>query len=138
MANLAQILTDTASRHGDRIALRQDEEELTYAELDQRVALAAGWLRSQGVGPGDPVVLSLPNITAFVIAYYGILRVGAVVVPMNPLFKPREVAYYLQDSGARLIIAATPDAAEGAEEAGATFVPVTDLPGLLAAAEPVT
>ena len=138
MANLAQILTDTASRHGDRIAVRQDEEQLTYAELDQRVALAAGWLRSQGVGPGDPVVLSLPNITAFVVAYYGILRAGGVVVPMNPLFKPREVAYYLQDSGARLIIAATPDAAEGAEEAGATFVPVTDLPGLLAAAEPVT
>ncbi|WP_286960916.1 MULTISPECIES: long-chain-fatty-acid--CoA ligase [Arsenicicoccus] len=138
MANLAQILTDTASRHGDRIAVRQDEEQLTYAELDQRVALAAGWLRSQGVGPGDPVVLSLPNITAFVVAYYGILRAGGVVVPMNPLFKPREVAYYLQDSGARLIIAATPDAAEGAEEAGATFVPVTDLPGLLTAAEPVT
>ncbi|WP_409484036.1 long-chain-fatty-acid--CoA ligase [Arsenicicoccus dermatophilus] len=137
MTNLATILTTTARRQPGHVALRQDEQELTYAELEHRSALAAGWLQGQGVRPGDPVVLSLPNVTAFVIAYYGILRAGGVVVPMNPMFKPREIEYYLRDSGARLIVAATPDAAEGAREADATFVDVQELPALLAAATPL-
>ncbi|MBN2623015.1 MAG: long-chain fatty acid--CoA ligase, partial [Acidimicrobiales bacterium] len=71
--------------------------------------------------------LLLPNVPQFPMLYYGVLRAGAVVVPMNPLLKAREIAYYLEDSGAKLLFAWDATAAEagkGAEAAGAGFVSV--------------
>jgi acyl-CoA synthetase (AMP-forming)/AMP-acid ligase II len=85
-------------------ALRLDELALTYSEFDERSARVAGLLAARGVAPGDRVGL-LPNIPEFPVLYYGVLRVGAVVVPMNPLLKAREVEYYLADSGARVVFA---------------------------------
>lgn len=102
-ANLASILTDSAARFGNTTALRLDEEDISYRTLDRVSAEVAGLLRSRGVGPGDRVALMLPNVTHFAAIYFGILRVGAVVVPMNPLLVGREVDYYLDDSGAREI-----------------------------------
>ena len=69
---------------------------LTYAFLDAGVARAAGFLRAQGVGPGDRVGLQLPNVPYFPVLYFGALRLGAVVVPMNPLLK-RATAIALKD-----------------------------------------
>ena len=66
--------------------------------------MAAG-LVSLGIQPGDHVALSCPNIPAFPAAYFGILKAGAVVVPLNILLKPREVGYHLRDSDARALIA---------------------------------
>ena len=66
---------------------------------------AAGLLRAQGVEPGDRVGMQLPNVPYFPIVYFGALRLGAVVVPMNPLLKGREVAYHLCDSGAKVLVA---------------------------------
>jgi long-chain acyl-CoA synthetase len=103
--NLAELLTDTAARRPDRPAVKLDERELSYAELDQASARVAGLLRAKGVRPGDRVGLMLPNVPYFAVVYYGILRAGGVVVPMNVLLKAREVAYYLSDSGARLLFA---------------------------------
>ncbi|GAB49282.1 long-chain-fatty-acid--CoA ligase [Mobilicoccus pelagius] len=138
MANLAENLLASAHAHPDLVAVREGEAEITYAELDRLTARGAGWLRSQGIGPGEPVVLSLPNVTAYVVAYYAVLRAGGVVVPMNPLFRPREVEYYLSDSGARLIIGATPDSQEGARQAGATCLSPADLTERIVDAEPLT
>ena len=85
--------------HGDRTAFKLDDVELTYAALDEASARIAACSRTKGVEPGDRVGLMLPNVPYFPVVYYGILRAGAVVVPMNVLLKAREVAYYLEDSG---------------------------------------
>ncbi|HET6986848.1 MAG TPA: AMP-binding protein, partial [Kribbella sp.] len=97
-----------------------------------------------GLEPGDRVGLMLPNVQ-FAISYYGILRAGGVVVPMNPLLKAREVEYYLRDSGAKLLIAWHTSAAEaeaGAKAAGPDYLAVApgdwDFQAALAATPPAT
>jgi long-chain acyl-CoA synthetase len=88
----------------------------------------AGLLAEHGVGPGDRVGIMLPNVPFFPVCYYGVLRMGAVVVPMNVLLKRREVAFYLRDSGAKLLFAwhgFAADAESGAQDAGAECILVT-------------
>src|SRR3954452_23495730 len=124
-ASLAQLLTQTASRHGDRIALKLDDAELNYAAFDEGASRVAGLLRERGVQPGDRVGLMLPNVPYFPVIYYGILRAGGAVVPMNVLLKGREVSFYLSDPGAKHLFAwhDFADAARtGAEEAGAEAI----------------
>ncbi len=86
--NLARILADAAATDGARPALLVEGETVSYAELDRRAAVAAGSLRA---APGDRVAIRLPNSTDFVAAYFGALRAGAIVVPLNPLLAPAEV-----------------------------------------------
>ena len=105
MANIADLLSQSAELRPDHVAIKVDESELSYAELDRAAAHVAGLLRAKGVQPGDRVGIMLPNVAHFALCYYGALRVGAAVVPMNPLLKEREVAFYLGDSGARVILA---------------------------------
>jgi long-chain acyl-CoA synthetase len=126
--NLASILTRSAERDPDHVAIRLDDVELTYAQLDGASDHVAGLLHEHGVGRGDRVGIMLPNVPYFPVCYYGVLRAGAVVVPMNVLLKRREVAFYLGDSGARLVFAwddFAHDARAGAEEAGAECVIVS-------------
>jgi long-chain acyl-CoA synthetase len=139
--NLAENLTSTAAEHPDRPALQLDEAELTYAQLDEASARVAGLLRTKGVGRGDRVGIMLPNVPYFAVCYFGVLRAGAVVVPMNVLLKAREVAFYLGDPEAKLCFAwqdFAADAEKGAAEAGADLIVV--MPGefeaLIAEAEP--
>ena len=142
MANLVRLLTETAARHGDRPAVRLDDVTLTYAQLDDAVSRCAGMLRAAGVEPGDRVGVMLPNVPQFPIAYYGVLRAGGVVVPMNVLLKERETRFYLEDPGARLVLAwkeMAPAAQAGADAVGAQCLVVdpATFTDLLAAAEPV-
>jgi long-chain acyl-CoA synthetase len=102
--NLADNLVTTAKTFPQRPAVRLDDTLWTYAQLDEKSAEVAGFLRARGIEPGDRVALQLPNLIQFPAIYYGILRIGAVVVPMNPLLKEREVDYYMSDSGAKLLI----------------------------------
>ncbi len=102
--NLAQILRDAAASDPEQVAVKLDDFALNYSLLDQAAMRIAAMLDEHGVGPGDRVALMLPNVPHFVVAYYGILRAGAVVVPMNVLNKRREVQYYLRDSGAKRLI----------------------------------
>jgi long-chain acyl-CoA synthetase len=101
--NLAQILTDAARRDPEQVAVKLDDFALNYGLLEQAAMRIAGMLEERGIVPGDRVALMLPNVPHFVVAYYGILRAGAVAVPLNVLNKRREVEYYLRDSGAKLI-----------------------------------
>ena len=137
--NLADNLLRTAGRFPERPAVRLDDTVLTYADLDDSTARAAALLTARGVRPGDRVAIMLPNVPEFAILYYGVLRAGAVVVPMNPLLKAREVAYYLGDAQAGLIFAG-PDCAEeagaGAARAGARYQVVDDGFGAELAATP--
>jgi long-chain acyl-CoA synthetase len=141
--NLATILTDSAQRDGDHVALRLDDAEVTYAQLDEGSARVAAVLAERGVKPGDRVGIMLPNVPYFPIVYYGILRAGAVVVPMNVLLKSREVCFYLRDPEASLVFAwhdfAT-DAQKGADEAGVECVLVKpgEFEELLGGQEPAT
>jgi long-chain acyl-CoA synthetase len=125
--NLASLLTESAERSPDAPAVRLGEEELSYAELDERSARLATLLGGKGVRPGDRVGAMLPNVLEFPVAYYGVLRAGGVVVPMNVLLKRREIAFYLEDSGAKLLLAwhgFAAEAREGAADAGAELVEV--------------
>ena len=101
--NLAQILTESAERYPEQVAVKLDDFELSYGLIEQAAMRMAGMLRERGVAPGDRVALMLPNVPHFVVVYYGILRAGAIAVPLNVLNKRREVEYYLRDSGAKLI-----------------------------------
>jgi long-chain acyl-CoA synthetase len=100
--NLADNLLRSAALYPDHPAVRLDDAVLTFAELDRLSGRVAALLVERGVEPGDRVAIMLPNVPEFAAAYYGILRAGGTVVPMNPLLKEREVAYYLSDSGAKL------------------------------------
>jgi long-chain acyl-CoA synthetase len=116
--NLATILTDTAAEHGDGTAFKLDAVELSYSMLDGASTHITGLLKQRGLEPGDRVGLMLPNVPYFPVIYYGILRAGGIVVPMNVLLKAREVKFYLSDSGAKLLFA-WHDFGEPAEKGGA-------------------
>lgn len=125
--NLASILTESAARAPEAPAIRLGDVELTYAELDDRSARLATLLGEKGLGRGDRVGVMLPNVPEFPVAYYGVLRAGGIVVPMNVLLKRREIAYYLEDSGARLLLAWHGFSAEarlGTEDAGAELIEI--------------
>ncbi len=139
--NLASILTESAARVPDSPAVRLGDAELSYAELDERSARLATLLRERGVERGDRVGVMLPNVLEFPVAYYGVLRAGAVVVPMNVLLKRREIAFYLEDSGAKLLLAwhgFAGEAHDGAADAGAETIEVEpqSFAALLAEHEP--
>src|SRR3954449_7155721 len=123
--NLATILTDSASKHGDRPAVRLDDAVFNYTLLDEASARVAAMLKSKGLEPGDRVGIMLPNVPYFPVAYYGVLCAGGVVVPMNVLLKAREVGFYLSDPGAKIVFAwhDFAEAAEtGAKDAGAELI----------------
>jgi acyl-CoA synthetase (AMP-forming)/AMP-acid ligase II len=101
MLNLAMVLETSARTVPDRTAIVLGAQRLSYAELDAAARRVANLLRSRGIGPGDKVALSCPNLPWFPIVYYGILKAGAVVVPLNVLLKSREIAYHLADADAK-------------------------------------
>jgi long-chain acyl-CoA synthetase len=98
--NLASLLEDGAVAHPDRTAVVLGETRLSYGQLDGLANQVANALAARGIGPGDKVALTSPNTPYFTIVYFGILKAGAVVVPLNVLLKGREVAYHLADSEA--------------------------------------
>jgi long-chain acyl-CoA synthetase len=99
--NLSVFLEDSARTHPDRDAVVLGDTRLTYAEVNGFANQVANLLVSRGIRPGDKVALSCPNLPYFPIVYYGILKAGGVVVPLNVLLKGREVAYHLDDSDAK-------------------------------------
>ena len=122
MSNLAENLVSTAKRLPSNPALRVDDLTISWAEFDDLSARVAGYLASQGVQAGDRVALSLPNVPNFALVTYGVLRLGAVLVPMNPLFMGREVDYYFKDSGAKMVFGMPGEVSKTAEAVGIPFV----------------
>jgi long-chain acyl-CoA synthetase len=137
VANLISALDRAAADRAAHPAVRMDDLVLDYSELQEAVGRVTSMLSSLGVAPGDRVGVMLPNVPAFAMAFYGALGAGAVVVPMNPLLKAREVEFYLGDSGAKVLFAWYPaagEAAKGAAASGARLVTVDepDMRSLLA------
>ncbi|MDE0777004.1 MAG: long-chain fatty acid--CoA ligase [Nocardioides sp.] len=115
--SLASLLTDSAARHPDRTAIVLGGSRMTYAEVDAASNQVAHLLIERGVQRGDKVALSCVNVPWFTVAYFGILKAGAAVVPLNVLLKGREIAYHLGDCDAKayLCFQDTPDLAIGTQ-----------------------
>jgi long-chain acyl-CoA synthetase len=123
--NIAVILRESAAASPDKPVAVYDGGHMTYAQVDAVSDQLAAGLQELGLRPGDAVGLQLPNLPQFLVAYFGILKAGAVVVPMNVLLKAPEVAFYLGDSNARAFITwagVLDDAVKGAAEAGVTDI----------------
>src|SRR5687768_3319988 len=98
--NLASILSHHAGLSPENEAIVWASVRMTYGELEAESNRVANALHEMGIGHGDNVALCCPNLPEFPVVYYGIIKTGAVVVPLNVLFKPREFAYHLADSDA--------------------------------------
>ncbi|MEV5962973.1 AMP-binding protein [Kribbella sp. NPDC051952] len=112
--NFADILRDTAQRHGERLALVDGDRRLSWSELDQAVDRTAQGFAAAGLVPGYRVVLLVANSIEFVTSYLGILRAGLVAVPLNTGLTKPEIANVVTHSGARLAVV-TADLAERVE-----------------------
>lgn len=100
MLNLATLLEESARTWPERPAVIQDDNPLSYRALNEMANRVANLLAARGVRPGERVALACPNRPEFPAIYYGILKSGAVVVPLNILLKSAEFDYYLADSAA--------------------------------------
>ncbi|GAB2496631.1 long-chain-fatty-acid--CoA ligase [Nocardiopsis aegyptia] len=107
MLNLSVLLEDGARSVPDKDCLVFGDLRLNYALTNMIANQVANLLVSRGVRPGDRVALASPNLPYFPFVYYGALKAGAVVVPLNVLLTPREIAYHLEDSGAKALFAFT-------------------------------
>ncbi|HZF89581.1 amino acid adenylation domain-containing protein [Streptomyces sp.] len=127
---LDQVLADAAGRHGDRLAVIDETESLTYRQLDERVTALARELTRHGVGPGSRVGVHAPRGITAVTALYAVLRAGAVAAPLDPADPPARLARTVRGSGLHFLASAAPArAAEAAALLGRT-APPTDLGGL--------
>ncbi|MEE9606389.1 MAG: long-chain fatty acid--CoA ligase [Myxococcota bacterium] len=123
--NLGTVLHGSAQLHAERTAIRFDERAVSYAELDRAARGFATGLAERGVAPGERVAIMVPNLPEFTIAYFGALYAGCTVVPLNVLLSAPEVAYHLEDSESRLLVAHPlfrEPAEKGAAQAGVPAV----------------
>ena len=102
--NLAHLLADASRSHRDRPALYHGDTAVSFAELERRSKVAAALVRRHGIEVGDRVALKLPNGPEFAAAWFGVLQLGAIVVPLNVLLAPPEVDERMRISGARLLL----------------------------------
>ena len=103
--SIAQIITDAAQRFGDKTALIIGGQHFSYARLEALSNQVANGLVASGVSAGDRVTLYGANAWEWVVSYYGVLKTGAVVNPINVMLTPAEVEYVVEDCGAKVIIA---------------------------------
>jgi long-chain acyl-CoA synthetase len=130
--NLATILRESTLADPGKPMLLFGGTTLSYGEVDTVCGRVATALRRTGLEPGDTIALQLPNVPQFVFGYFGALRAGLTVVPLNPLLKAPEISYHLADSGARMLI--TFDAF--AEEAAKAVADAGDVPLYVVASGP--
>ena len=130
--NLATMLRESRQAAPGKPLCHTQDATLTYEQLDELSGRVAAALLALGLERGDRVAVQLPNLPEFLLGYFGILKAGLIMVPLNPLLKGREIAYHLRDSGSRILVAYGPPAAEavaGAAEAGGVEVYVVSPPG---------
>ncbi len=99
--NLANFLTDTASRIPDHSAIRFEGQTINFAQMNHRVDALAHGLTRLGLRCGDVCVLMMPSSANWALVYYALAKLGALVVPVNFLYRQREIEYIFRDSGAR-------------------------------------
>lgn len=102
--NIAKLLHDTAARVPEHVAVDFNGQVMTYKEFDQRSDALAWGLKGQGLAPGQVCVLMMPNSLDWVVCYYALAKLGAVVLPVNFLYRTQELQHIFSDSGARAFI----------------------------------
>ncbi|MBW1784944.1 MAG: AMP-binding protein, partial [Deltaproteobacteria bacterium] len=102
--NLAQLLIESAAHRPDHPAVIFGDQQVTYSDLNRRTDALAWGLKERGLGPGDIAVLMMPSSIDWIIAYYALAKLGAVVLPVNFLYRTEELTHIFQDSGARAFI----------------------------------
>jgi long-chain acyl-CoA synthetase len=100
---IADILADSARRYADRPAFESFGKKLTYAQIETASQAVTCWLQAQGLAKGDRVAVMMPNVMAYPVVMFAILRGGFTVVNVNPLYTPRELEHQLNDSGAKVL-----------------------------------
>ncbi|MFF2271229.1 long-chain-fatty-acid--CoA ligase [Agromyces sp. NPDC058136] len=103
--SLYDLIRSSVEQYPDNVALEFFERTMTFRELGDEIERVAEGLRLLGVQKGDPVALVLPNCPQHIVAFYAVLRLGAIVVEHNPLYTPRELRHQFEDHGARVVIA---------------------------------
>lgn len=119
--NISVLLRESAAEHPDRPCVILGDRAWIYAEVDAAADLVAANLSGLGLAPGTSVAVQLPDIPQFLFAYFGLVRAGFVMVPLNPLLTPREIAHHLSDSDTAVLITvdtAAEAAVKGAAQAG--------------------
>ncbi len=127
---LPELLRLAAEKNPSRVAVSYYGRDISYGELNSLIDRCARLLIRLGLTKGDRVALFLQNCPQFIIAYFGTLRAGGIVVPLNPMFKQAELRQELQDAGCRILIASDtlyPEAAKVSETSGLEHVLVTSL-----------
>lgn len=102
MLNLAILVEQGAKRNPDKAAVTYEGYSMTYNELHQKACQTAQAISALRIGLGDNVALMCPNIPEFIVIFFGILKTGATVVPINILLKPDEISFHLADSDSKL------------------------------------
>ncbi|GHF52698.1 long-chain acyl-CoA synthetase [Amycolatopsis bartoniae] len=128
---LATMLRESRLAAPDKVLCHFGDASFTYAQVDELSGRVAASLLDLGLTRGDKVAVHLPNLPQFLFAYFGILKAGLVMVPLNPLLRAAEIAYHLSDSDARMIVTFESFAAEAVKAASEVDVPayVVTAPG---------
>ncbi|MDT7538697.1 MAG: long-chain acyl-CoA synthetase, partial [Actinomycetota bacterium] len=129
--NLAIMLRESAKAHPDKPLMHIQDLTFSYAQTDEISGRIASALLGLGLVRGDKVAVQLPNLPQFLFTYFGILKAGLVMVPLNPLLKAPEVAYHLKDSDAKLLVTFemfAEEAVKGANEVGGITTYVVNMP----------
>ncbi|KUG23293.1 long-chain-fatty-acid--coa ligase [hydrocarbon metagenome] len=105
--NLIQLFRDSVQKHYDRTAFISEKQYITYSQLNRAVNSVAGIIKQSGIGKGDNVAVMLPNIPEFVYSYFGVLKTGAAVVPLNTSSTAFELTYLLNNSDSKILITQT-------------------------------
>ncbi len=122
--SIASLLAESALRRPERTAVICETTSVSYGQLWDQARRYAAVLRDRGVGPGDRVGMLMPNISQFPMTYYGVLALGAVVVPIHSLLKADEIAFVLADAEVSVLVCAAPLLGEGLPGAKAAEVPL--------------
>ena len=130
--NLATILRESAKANPDKPLCHINDLSFTYAQVDEISGRVASALLATGLERGDKVAVQLPNLPQFLFTYFGILKAGLVMVPLNPLLRANEVAYHLEDSDAKVLITFemfAEEAFKGAQTVEGVTTYVVNMPG---------
>ncbi len=130
--NLAIMLRESRDAHPDKPLCHVNDLTFSYAQVDEISGRIATSLLGLGLQRGDKVAVQLPNVPQFLFTYFGILKAGLTMVPLNPLLRAPEVAYHLEDSDSRILVTFemfAEEAFKGAQQVDGVTTYVVNLPG---------
>jgi len=130
--NLATMLRESTAAHPDKPLVLLGDLSFTYTQVDEISGRIATSLLGLGLEPGDKVAVQLPNLPQFLFSYFGILKAGLTMVPLNPLLRAPEVKYHLEDSDSKVLITFemfAEEAFKGASQVDGVATYVVNLPG---------